>query len=423
VTPVTPKRDSSHAAIFDGCAIMEIMKKTVIERGLLSIFQIFTGLEFAFWALSAIDFTRQVTPKHPIQAIALTLPTSALLLAYLFWPRLDRRLGTAYLPLALGLNLVSIFLGKWAVGTFSPIQYHDFSQQMVLFLFFPMLIVSWQYDFRAVLVLLLVVGLTDLALSFLALGAAGMTAVHYGQTIFYNMVAFLIVGYIISQVMMEQRTQRQALSHYATTLEQLTVSQERNRMARELHDTLAHTLSGMAVQLEAVQTLWDSSPEEARAMLGKAITATRSGLTETRRALQSLRASPLDDLGLALALRDQAEVAASRAGFHLEWNLPETLPKLPPDAEQGIYRVAQEAFQNIARHAAARQVRVDWSQQNGNATLTIADDGRGFSISGVEGEGHFGLRGMQERANMLGADLELVSQPGQGTTIKLTLKV
>ncbi len=402
------------------------MKNSSIERGLLLVFRLFTVLEFIFWVFNAVDFT----DKHPTSAMALTLPVTALLLVYLFWPGLDRRLGAAYLPLALSLSVAGIFMGKWMAGMVGPTQYLDLSQEMVLFLFFLLLVISWQYNFLAVILFLVVIGLLDFVLAFLVLGYTGMAAVTYGQTVFGDMVAFLAVGYIISHVMKEQRAQRHSLqqantelAHYAATLERLTVSQERNRMARELHDTLAHTLSGIAVQLEAAQTLWDSSPEEARAMLGKSITVTRSGLTETRRALQSLRAAPLEDLGLALALRDLAEAATARAGLCLEWNLPETLPKLSSDAEQGIYRVAQESFQNIVRHAAAHQVRVDWSQQNGTVTLTISDDGRGFSVDEADSEGHFGLHGMRERASMLDADLVLISYPGQGTTVKLILKV
>jgi two-component system sensor histidine kinase UhpB len=151
--------------------------------------------------------------------------------------------------------------------------------------------------------------------------------------------------------------------------------------------------------------------------------ATRSGLTETRRALQALRASPLDDLGLLLALRALAETTATRAGLQLECDLPESLPKLPPDVEQGLYRIAQEAFQNIVRHANARKIRVDWAQKNGQADLTISDDGRGFVIKEVDGAQHFGLRGMQERASMLDATLEIASQPGQGASIKISLNL
>ena len=89
-------------------------------------------------------------------------------------------------------------------------------------------------------------------------------------------------------------------------------------MARELHDTLAHSLSGATVQLEAVQALWDVKPGEARQMLDQALEATQSGLTEARRALHSLRASPLDDSGLTLAIRDMAKSTAARANLRLD---------------------------------------------------------------------------------------------------------
>lgn len=298
------------------------MKNSSIEPGLMPVFWLFTVLQFVFLLFSVVAFTRYEAPKHPVPAMELMLAVTGVLLVYLAWPGLERLLGTNYLPLALGLTVTGVFLGEWLAGTISPDQYLALAQETVLFLFFPLLVISWQYNFRVVALFLVIVGLLDFVLAFFVLGHAGMTAIAYERTAFSRLAAFLAVGYIISHLMKEQRAQRQSLrqantelAHYAATLEQLTISQERNRMARELHDTLAHTLSGMAVQLEAVQSLWDSSPEEARTMLGKSLAATRSGLTETRRALQALRASPLDDLGLALALRNLAESAATRAGL------------------------------------------------------------------------------------------------------------
>src|SRR5439155_20678930 len=129
--------------------------------------------------------------------------------------------------------------------------------------------------------------------------------------------------------------------HHAGTLESLAVSRERNRMARELHDTLAHTLSGLSVQLETVEAYWDVEPRTAHAMLDRALEATRDGLQETRRALKALRASPLDDLGLGLALRRMAESAVARANIELDLEIPEQVPPLAPDVEHCIYRVAQ----------------------------------------------------------------------------------
>src|SRR4029078_5838718 len=105
------------------------------------------------------------------------------------------------------------------------------------------------------------------------------------------------------------------LVDYASTNEQLAVTRERNRVARDMHDTLAHTLSAVSVQLEAADSVWDSQPQQAHELLQKSLASARAGLGETRRAVRALRASPLDDLGLGLALRDLAESTADRAGW------------------------------------------------------------------------------------------------------------
>jgi signal transduction histidine kinase len=208
--------------------------------------------------------------------------------------------------------------------------------------------------------------------------------------LFIRTISFILVGYMVVRLMTTQREQRRALAeantqlaHYAATLEQLATSRERNRLARELHDTLAHSLSGIAVQLEAVKTLWENSPEDA-AMLEQSLATTRSGLTETRRALQALRASPLEDLGLALAVRSLAESVAARSGLALDLEAPERLENLSPDLEQGIYRIVQEALENIAQHANARNVKMQLSQTDGHFTLTISDDGQGFQMESVD---------------------------------------
>jgi signal transduction histidine kinase len=241
--------------------------KSTTEPGLLPVFRLFTAIQFVFLLFSVMAFTEYEAPKHPVAAMALMLAATGVLLVYLSWPGLERRLGAVYLPSALGLNISGVFLGLWLSATVGTDQYLALAQETVLFLFFPVLVVSWQYNFRVVALFLVAVGLLDFALASFVLGHTGMLAIDYGRTIFGRLAAFLAVGYIISHLMREQRAQRQSLqkanaelAHYAATLEQLTISQERNRMARELHDTLAHTLSGMAVQLEAVQSLWDSPP-------------------------------------------------------------------------------------------------------------------------------------------------------------------
>jgi len=242
-------------------------------------------------------------------------------------------------------------------------------------------------------------------------------------------VTFLVVGYFISRLIQQLRQQQAALQEaharlvdYTATLEQLAVSRERNRMARELHDTLAHSLSALSVQLETLKAYWDVEPETARVLLDEALAATRTGLNETRRALKALRASPLDDLGLLLALRKLAEQAAERGHLTLHLHLPEHLPPLSPAVEQCLYRVAQEALENVVRHAQARNLHLSLSDDSSGLSLSIRDDEVGFDPQAVQGNGHFGLAGMRERAAVAGATLEIASKPGQGTSIQLVFK-
>jgi signal transduction histidine kinase len=244
---------------------------------------------------------------------------------------------------------------------------------------------------------------------------------------FIRFISFLMIGHVISRIMQKLRKERQALQtanrkleSYLITLEQLTVSRERNRVARELHDTLAHTLSGLAVQLEAVDSLWNSDRDQAHHLLQHSLQATREGLTETRKAIQSLRATPLEDMGLANALREYAEATAGRIGVRVDLDLPRGLGSLLPEVEQCFYRIGQEAIENVARHAQAKSLRVKLIRTASGLCMEIADDGVGFDSHSVQADRHFGLQGMRERAQLIHADLELVSQPGAGTRLTLS---
>jgi len=300
---------------------------------------------------------------------------------------------------------------------------------LTLMLIIPLILVGWQYNFRAVLVYCGGTAALDATLTLLSMRQGNPYVWPLFPVIQIRTVIYLLIGYVIVRLVTAQRQQRQALTQanaqlaqYATTLEQLAISRERNRLAGELHDTLAHTLSGTAVQLEAVKTLWEADPAQARTMLDQSSQAVRTGLTETRRALQALRASPLQELGLALAVRSLAESVAEQSGARLNWQGPEQVDNLTPAVEQGIYRVAQEALTNVARHALAQHLTVQLVQNNGRLTLQVTDDGHGFELDRVEAEHHFGLKGMQERAEMIGGVLNVKSQPGSGTTIQLVVE-
>jgi signal transduction histidine kinase len=368
--------------------------------------------------------------------VLLTIPVAL----YAFWPGLPNRLGRWYLPIFAVYYAVTAALSHaaftgWVLGYVENLLAQDMPLALLLsmesawtlfvLLLFGVVIVAWQYDMRHVLgyVVLLAVAET------IALGPLLLSSLPWPPLLFQLVVhtaIYVMVGFVITRMMAAQRAQRRALheanvqlTQYAATQEQLAVSHERNRMARELHDTLAHSLSAVAVQLEAVDSALTTAPDEARTILGKALAQTRSGLTETRRAMQELRASPLDDLGLALAIQNLALITAQRAGVVATVELPERAPNLSPAVEQGVYRIAQEALTNAARHAGATQLKVTLAC-NGAVALTIADNGRGFDTETVAGD-HMGVQLMRERAAMLGGILEIASAPGAGTTVRLVI--
>lgn len=374
--------------------------------------------------------------------LVLELLALGILLIYVYWPGLPDRLGRAFLPpvviyySALAIIQRYLFVAFVLPEVVRPpggapgerMMILDSGWSLLVALLIPLVLVAWQYDFPHVLWYCAGITLFELPLMVLAPHPAQITFFDMLTMVGMRAVVFAMVGYIVTRMIGAQRAQRHDLTeanarlqHAATTLEQLTISRERNRMARELHDTLAHSLSAVAVQLEAVDSALDSAPETAHVLLTKALAQTRTGLTETRRAMHALRASPLEDLGLPLALQNLAQSTARRSGMTLDIQLPTTPPNLAPNMEQGIYRIAQEALTNVARHADATHLAVSL-QCNGAIALTIQDNGRGFDVSSIDAGGHFGLQGMRERADMMNATLDIQSTAGCGATVRLVAK-
>jgi signal transduction histidine kinase len=223
------------------------------------------------------------------------------------------------------------------------------------------------------------------------------------------------------QIEVALREANTRLSRYATTLEELAVSRERNRLARDLHDTLAHTLSGIILQLEAAQAVWETDTQQACTLLQTAQNLARGGLSEARSAVQDLRTNVLNEVGLGMAIHQQAVSAAQRSGFQLSLHGTTSLEGLPYEVEQNIYRIVQEALTNVERHAHATQVTIRLHQDEQDMAMTIADDGVGFDNSKQPPEDTFGLCGIYERALLIGAELKIESAVGRGTTIRLML--
>jgi two-component system NarL family sensor kinase len=188
-------------------------------------------------------------------------------------------------------------------------------------------------------------------------------------------------------------------------------TEERNRLAREIHDTIAQDLSAIAFQLEAAEALLaqQTEPERVRRSVTAALDLTRKGLEEARRSVLDLRAAPLEGRTLQAALTALAE----EAGATFE-SSPAAVP-LPPAVEVGLYRIAQEALQNALRHSGAAHIFLRLETSDDRVRLTVQDDGKGFPEGTASG--HFGLIGMQERARLLGGSFQVESSPGAGTRI------
>jgi signal transduction histidine kinase len=355
-----------------------------------------------------------------------------------YWPSIQERLKRSFIPIIITISTVMPLIVNWAMIKLFPLVPQASPDDSYLipfpFLFMGLLLVAWQYRWQYILLVILVITGLNLGVmwSFRAPhGTPFGTGIPFQgpliaaliQTVIFFAVAFSI-SYLMNRLRKQQQSLEAAnknLTHYASTLEQLATSQERNRLARELHDTLAHTLSGLSVQLEAVKAYWDVDQTAARSRLEQSLASAHSGLEETRRALKALRASPLDDLGLTLAISDMAQDAAARANLVLDLSVMDNLPTLSPDVEQGIYRIAQEAITNAVNHAYAKNLAVKLEHIEGKMRLTVRDDGVGFDIGKNIKSSHLGLTGMTERTQLIGGELSIISKPGNGTEIKLTI--
>ena len=195
--------------------------------------------------------------------------------------------------------------------------------------------------------------------------------------------------------------------------------EERNRLAREIHDSLAQGLTATALQLESADSMLDEGSEVQgiRQPLRRALSLTRSNLEEARRSVLDLRAAPLEGRPLVEAIRVLVEGWEAEHGISTRFKLVNAGRPLPPRTEVALYRICQEALSNVARHAAAEHVIVRLVATPEQVRLVVEDDGQGFDASAVS-EGRYGLTGMNERAKMLGGSLGVGSETGKGTHVE-----
>jgi nitrate/nitrite-specific signal transduction histidine kinase len=231
----------------------------------------------------------------------------------------------------------------------------------------------------------------------------------------------ILLGAVADQVGLALRT-----AQFAAEGRELAVLEERTRLAREIHDTLAQQLTGIVLQLEAAEALQSRNDgKRSRELMVAAREQARLALQEARRSVWNLRPMPLEAAGLTAAVALEAERFGARTGIEVTVRndgVPRHLA-LSPQSEVAVFRILQEALANAGQHSQASHVEVELRAADGELALIVSDDGSGFDageegVSGAGG-GSFGLVGMRERARLIGAELQVTSEHSGGTTVSV----
>jgi signal transduction histidine kinase len=231
----------------------------------------------------------------------------------------------------------------------------------------------------------------------------------------------ILLGAVADQVGLALRT-----AEYAAEGRELAVFEERTRLAREIHDTLAQQLTGIVLQLEAAEAMQSREQgERSRELIVAAREQARLALQEARRSVWNLRPMPLEAAGLTAAIALEAERFGKRTGMAITVRndgLPRQL-SLVPQSEVAVFRILQEALANVGHHSQAQIVEVALRIVEGDLLLTVSDDGAGFDVEqdgmAASAPGSFGIVGMRERARLIGAALEVTSSAVGGTRVSV----
>jgi signal transduction histidine kinase len=250
-----------------------------------------------------------------------------------------------------------------------------------------------------------------------------------------------VLGRAFSRLLQAQRREHEALDRMTQELEQrvqartreverlaadsryAAVVRERLRLARDLHDTLAHSMMEMLVEVRMLRKLHAHDPQKLGAELERAEEVARQGMKEAREAVSQMRLNAVRDLGLGPALGSAVNRFAERTGLEVSFSAdPQAATFADPRAET-LFRIAEEALRNVDRHAQAAHVAVALKDlDDGSIELSIVDDGMGFDPAAPH-PGHYGLVGIGEQAQLVDAELDLRSAPGAGTAVRLRLRV
>jgi len=251
------------------------------------------------------------------------------------------------------------------------------------------------------------------------------------MTLLYGGFCYLVgqIAYVRQQAeMAQQRNQRlladlqvahRQLQDHAAQLEELAVVQERSRLARELHDSVTQTVFSMTLAVQTAQVLLDKDVSRVAAQLDRVVELARNASREIQAIIKQLRPASISEKGLALALRDFLAERQTRDGLIAQLEVKGEA-QWPENVTLGLYRIVQEAVNNVIKHASTREVTIKLNLCDKPACVEVIDQGLGFEVNEVTPQrGHMGLASMAERARELGWVLTIDSQPGQGTCVKV----
>ncbi len=228
----------------------------------------------------------------------------------------------------------------------------------------------------------------------------------------------------LAQGLAQQATLALQLTRLAEQARKAAITEERNRMAREIHDTLAQSFTGVLIQLQAARQVLDGVHLDATQHVESAIALARVGLTEARRSVQGLRPQLLRDGNITTALDKLVRQLGSDSPVRINFSANGDAQRLmSPDIESNLLRISQEAITNAMKHSGANQISVRFSTGPEAVQLAIEDNGAGFDPHVSTLSRGFGLISMQERADRIGGDLTILTKPGAGTTIHLLLPI
>lgn len=261
-------------------------------------------------------------------------------------------------------------------------------------------------------------------------GGLQAIAIYASSYLFFGVVTNALTQARLAQrhnalLLRELQAKNRQLEAFATQAETLAAIEERNRLAREVHDTIGHRLTAAAIQLEGAERLVTGQPERAAALISASRQQVRDALQDLRRTVGRLREPVEVELSLPQALRRLAAGFEEAAGLVVHLELPETICEMTPAQRLALYRTAQEGLTNILRHAAARQAWLCLECSPDRIALHVSDDGRGLAAgtglpTGQPNSG-FGLCGLRERAAQLNGVVTLADRPGGGATLTIQL--